>query len=665
MTKQCPNCGTEIDKQEEVCPKCGFTFNDKQADKTSSQKNNDDNQQKKEEDTSSFLNKEQNENIEWSELKDMSIGHVMTMFNEQEPEKPKEEQEQVDNETASESELDSAAIEAEKTSESDSEITEEKADKVMLDQYINEHKNEKQEHTSEISDNDSEKISETDLETDTEEQTNISTDSFDATEEKQVEVKKDEQEATTKKEEIKQSSDAKQKNAIDKFTPPTEKYENKQVMGPKALPAKSPEIPSKSKKPEEIEMDAAPIFFKDGEDPKIQKNKSQFDKPASKSTVQKSTSPDQENKPVKKNYKKMSIVLAAVVVLAGGTWFAYSQTQKTDTAETQVSETQEKLAEQTEKELNGYFTDDKQLFIKPEMVSVSPDSIKGNLDKLKDDAQYKELEALYKKVTEKQAAITQVNDLFIEPIIDGAKLADASLKADKKIDMVNREEKDDFDKLINQAIAQATEQYDQLQKAKAAIDVFYKNNELTAALTRDTYTAAKTEVDKVKSETLRNPLNEVLVKANTALTNAETAAAAQQQAAAQAAAQNNETGQAANDSTSAGQSGTTNGQQPDSNTFSAANADGVYTDPVYSVNPSDVADMSNPAWIWAPGVQEKVIATCIERGYIVAGGYTLQPARIINGEGYYNLYGADGQYLVTINAKTGWFKGNASRNAGR
>lgn len=62
-----------------------------------------------------------------------------------------------------------------------------------------------------------------------------------------------------------------------------------------------------------------------------------------------------------------------------------------------------------------------------------------------------------------------------------------------------------------------------------------------------------------------------------------------------------------------------------------------------------------------------------------SGGYSLEPAKIVNGEGYYNLYATNNQskllegtteknvhmYLVTINAKTGWFKGNASRNAGQ
>lgn len=76
MTKQCPNCGTEIDNQAETCSECGYSFNEEQTQQ----------KQDKKAETSSFLNKEQNENIEWSELKDMSIGHVMTMFNEEKTE---------------------------------------------------------------------------------------------------------------------------------------------------------------------------------------------------------------------------------------------------------------------------------------------------------------------------------------------------------------------------------------------------------------------------------------------------------------------------------------------------------------------------------------------------------------------------------------------------
>ena len=69
--------------------------------------------------------------------------------------------------------------------------------------------------------------------------------------------------------------------------------------------------------------------------------------------------------------------------------------------------------------------------------------------------------------------------------------------------------------------------------------------------------------------------------------------------------------------------------------------------------------------------ERKVLDTVIARGYVVPGGYSLEPAKIVNGEGYYNLYATNNQskllegtteknvhmYLVTINAKTGWFKG--------
>ncbi|MBO0472806.1 zinc-ribbon domain-containing protein [Enterococcus ureasiticus] len=651
MTKQCPNCGTEIDNQEKVCPECGYSFTENQTKEKIVPENDDSND--KTEDASNFLNKEQNENIEWSELKDMSIGHVMTMFNEQQPE-----------EKTTESSVDPKEEKGEGTEKkaiSLDEKSDEITDTAALDQYINEHKN----------DNPIEEVSaekgvavETDKTPEKDDQPVKSDEESESNNKGQDEVKSNESDKKTTEntdKEIDQVNKKTPKEEITKFTKPEDKVAETKAIGPKALPINTSEIPSKSKKPEEIEMDAAPIFFKDAEEAKSAKD--QFEKPTDEVSAPKETKKESSNTPSTKNYKKMSIILAAVVVLAGGSWFAYSQTQKKSATSGQVTQKQEKLATQTEKELNSYFTDDKQLFLKPEMVSVSSKTIKENLDTLKEDSSYKNLESLYKKVTDKQAAITKVNELFAQPIIDGSKLKDVAIKADKKVDLAKREEKDDFDKLLNQATDQAVNQYDQLQKAKAAVDVFYKDNELTDALTRENYTAAKTEVDKVKSDVLRKPLNDALVKADKSLTDTEAAIASQQQAIVDQTP--TQTTQTPATDYQGNNTQTTNGVQPDSNTFSAPNAQGVYTDPVYSVNPTDVSDMSNPAWSWAPGIQEKVIATCIERGYIKAGGYSLQPARIINGEGYYNLYGSDNQYLVTINAKTGWFKGNASRNAGR
>ncbi|MEI5992481.1 cell division site-positioning protein MapZ family protein [Candidatus Enterococcus mansonii] len=643
MTKQCPNCGNEINNQEEVCKKCGSSLKE-----SSTSKKNEQSSEPKEQ-TSNFLNKDQNENIEWSEFKDMSIGHVMTMFNEQ-----KSEEKTTSSEEKIEPTPKNEPIIENKDEKASDNLINQEIESDMLNQYINEHKNELTEEEKSATEEESldeqpnkeELISESPLDTEDAEQNEIPSNEYD-------------DDKTSENEELETPAKESMNKEITKFNKPEEKIETAQPIGPKSLPEEKVEIPSKSKKPEEIEMDAAPIFFKDTEE--VKPSKDHFNKPeSSKVDLFKSETKTQYS-PQPKNYKKMSIILAAVVVLAGGTWFVYNQMQKKSTVETQVSQKQEKLISQTEKELESYFTDKSQVFIKPEMTNVSTKTIKENLDTLKNESDYKKLEAVYNKINEKQAAITKVNELFAQPIIAGNKLNDAVIKADKKIELGKREEKDGLDKLLNQATTQATDQYDQLQKAKTAVDVFYKNNEFTEALTNETYTTAKTEVDKVKSETLRKPLSDILVNADKLLKEAQ----AQQQAyTEQQTAQNNQ-----NTGSSDYQGSTTqtpvNGQQPDPNGFSGPNANGVYTDPVYTVNENDVADTNNPAWIWAPGIKEKVINISIQRGYIREGAYTLYPARIINGEGYYNLYGADNQYLVTINAKTGWFKGNASRNAGR
>jgi len=94
--------------------------------------------------------------------------------------------------------------------------------------------------------------------------------------------------------------------------------------------------------------------------------------------------------------------------------------------------------------------------------------------------------------------------------------------------------------------------------------------------------------------------------------------------------------------------------------------------PIIASRQSDINDVNNAAWVWAPGVYERFISTIISRGYVVENGFYLEPARIENGEGYYHLYATSNQssllsgvassslpfYLVTVNAKTGFFKGN-------
>lgn len=76
-----------------------------------------------------------------------------------------------------------------------------------------------------------------------------------------------------------------------------------------------------------------------------------------------------------------------------------------------------------------------------------------------------------------------------------------------------------------------------------------------------------------------------------------------------------------------------------------------------------IADSSNSAWNFNPGVLEKIIQVSHERGYFSGNDYILEPVNIINGNGYYNMFKSDGTYLFSINCKTGYFVGNAAGHA--
>ena len=80
-------------------------------------------------------------------------------------------------------------------------------------------------------------------------------------------------------------------------------------------------------------------------------------------------------------------------------------------------------------------------------------------------------------------------------------------------------------------------------------------------------------------------------------------------------------------------------------------------------NQTAVNDSSNPAWNFADGVLEQILATSRARGYISGNQYILERVNIVNGNGYYNLYKPDGTYLFTLNCKTGYFVGNGAGHA--
>ncbi|MCU9532950.1 cell division site-positioning protein MapZ family protein [Streptococcus sp. CSL10205-OR2] len=76
-----------------------------------------------------------------------------------------------------------------------------------------------------------------------------------------------------------------------------------------------------------------------------------------------------------------------------------------------------------------------------------------------------------------------------------------------------------------------------------------------------------------------------------------------------------------------------------------------------------IADVNNPSWVFNDGILERIVAVAQERGLISGNNYILERVNIINGNGYYNMFKPDGTYLFSINAKTGYFVGNAPGRA--
>ena len=75
-------------------------------------------------------------------------------------------------------------------------------------------------------------------------------------------------------------------------------------------------------------------------------------------------------------------------------------------------------------------------------------------------------------------------------------------------------------------------------------------------------------------------------------------------------------------------------------------------------NQAVIDDVNNPAWVFNPGILEKILKISRERGYITGDQYIIERVNIIKGNGYYNLFKPDGTYLFSINCKTGYFVGN-------
>ncbi|MCD5001123.1 zinc ribbon domain-containing protein [Enterococcus saccharolyticus] len=385
--------------------------------------------------------------------------------------------------------------------------------------------------------------------------------------------------------------------------------------------------------------------------------------------------------PKKRNKKIYWLTAAAIVVLAGGGWIYYDHQQKEEAARQEQLRIENALST-IDKEMDTYFLDADQQFIAPGKTSEGITKLMEELEEYSKEDAYDKLVVKGQKIQVKLAVLDQINSHFTEPIVVGDKLQEnAHIKEGETVEMASLTEKNAFSDLINQAIKKGKDEAKQLQAASKAVQsltAHYKDNQLSDAVSRKDYESTKQEVEKIfdgkEKETLLadlEPIDKALVAKEKAQAEAE------KQAAIEAEKQAEQQRQAAQPQqpNSGGQAGTSapssNEGQEILNDHTPRNKN---NQPIISPRQSDIDDVNNPAWEWAPGVYDKVINEAIKRGYIVEGGFKLERVRIENGEGYYNLYATNTKsslmqgigesalpmYLFTINDKTGFFRGNGS-----
>lgn len=673
MIKKCPKCGSEKIKDQSKCPECDF---EPQQDELTQLPQTDGNQSLDETAEEVYPDSIVNDPIEWSELKDLPLESVMELFDSSDTStESKDDQvdkkeninlgkEKTETDHSATSEQREKAQQKKRVAELKEAVNNEEENSILA-AYIKAHREDTtEEHAKELlrmietaaaTGEDSVDIR---LSENTTEQVSPEKSQEDAIKEPPVEEPTEEtiiedtvvEDSSTSTEEqvdvitnIEETAPVSTEGPVETTEPIEE--ESSKVESTKAA---STDAPQPKEAPETTELvETQP------EQTKVEEQET------SNASIKKEELPNDRGS--KKSKKRLYLTSAAVLLLGAGGWMYYDHQQKVQAeiaAETQRK--QDKMAD-LQSDLAAFYSDDDEQFIRTSMINQDLSKLRASLNEVKDEKGYADLEKTFEDIQSKIKQIQTVNEWFVTPVIaDDQLIAEPKLKADQAIQSFETEDTA-FGQLIDKATDEATKQYQQLQTAKEKTAVIYADGQVKDSATKEQYDTAKAEVAKVKNTELVKALVTELDKVDEALTKKEEAKKAEEakQAQAQAEAQAQAQAEAAAQQTEATQT------TPATN---SANR------PIMETRASDVADASNPAWNWAPGVKESVIATSIARGYIVEGGYRLEKARIENGEGYYNLYATSTKsslmngigesalpfYIVTINCKTGWFGGNGS-----
>ena len=259
---------------------------------------------------------------------------------------------------------------------------------------------------------------------------------------------------------------------------------------------------------------------------------------------------------------------------------------------------------------------------------------------------------------ESQTDLQEFNTLYDSFYTDANKTALKNSQFDKLSQLKNL-----LDKLEgSRDYTLAKSKYDSLAtqiKAIQDINALFESPAITDGIL-DTNAKAKADAKFTEVKTGNTELDKLLAQAislgKSQQTSASSSSSSSSQASSSSATENNASSTTPSTSTTA----------PARDTNGGLSGDGVNLQRGLSrvpYNQSAVDDSNNPAWTFADGVLEQILATSRARGYITGNQYILERVNIVNGNGYYNLYKPDGTYLLTLNCKTGYFVGNGSGHA--
>ena len=320
--------------------------------------------------------------------------------------------------------------------------------------------------------------------------------------------------------------------------------------------------------------------------------------------LSRSTQTEPETGSKKKGVIIIASVVAAILVLAG-TYYVYRQVSRSnqEIQSSQAASSDDQGTQTALKDFNDlydtFYTDANKTALKNSQFDKLS-QLKTLLDKLEGSRDYTLAKSRYDSLATQIKAIQDVNALFESPAItDGVLDTNAKAKADAKFTEI-KTGNTELDKLLDKAIS--------------------------------------------------------LGKSQQTSASSSSSSSSTSQASSSSATESNASSTTPSTSTTA----------PARDTNGGLSGDGVNLQRSASrvpYNQSAVDDSNNPAWTFADGVLEQVLATSRARGYITGNQYILERVNIVNGNGYYNLYKPDGTYLFTLNCKTGYFVGNGSGHA--